>query len=419
MKKIKLFLTVFMILSFIITGCSNNGQQAGTQADGPKRDDVIIYVEGVWKTLNPHYSTAYTDLYLFNQIFEPLTTIDDNGNINPSLAKEWSISDNNLTYTFKLEEGVKFHNGEELKATDVVYSYKSALESPNMLVYVNNIDTVEAVDDYTVDIKLKNVYSSFLANTSEIMIMNEKFSNEKGELVREEACGTGPYKLVSYDMNIQTKMTRFDEYRLGPASIKDVTFKVITEPTTATTAFEAGELDFIMLMNPSSFTNIDSSGKFNTELRATLHTAYIALNNSKAPLDNKLVRQALNYAADKETMITVAYEGLAIPSNLQATENSFGVDFSDATIYTYDLEKAKQLLAEAGYPNGLDLGTMTIMAGYHEKIAQVFQQSLADIGVKLELQLSETAVSDVSSGNYTVANMGQGYTNDFAYCSKY
>lgn len=298
MRKLILFLIVIMILSSIITGCSGDGQQAASQTDGKKRDNVIIYVEGVWKTLNPHYSTSYTDMYLYNQLFEPLVTIDDNGNINPCLAREWSISGDNLTYTFKLEEGVKFHNGEELKSTDVVYSYNSALESPNMINYVGNIDTVKVVDDYTVDIKLKNAYSSFLSNTSEIMIINEKFSAEKGELIREEACGTGPYKLVSFDMNTETKMTRFDEYRLGPAAIRDAIFKVITEPTTASTAFEAGELDFFMCMNPSSFANLEASGKFNTELKPTLHTAYIAVNNSKAPFDNKVVRQALNYATD-------------------------------------------------------------------------------------------------------------------------
>jgi len=214
-------------------------------------------------------------------------------------------------------------------------------------------------------------------------------------------------------------MTRFDDYRLGPASIKDVTFKVITEATTAMVSFEAGELDFAMCYNPSSFAGLEASGKFNTKLCPTLHTAYILLNNTKAPFDSILVRQALNYAADKETMISVAYEGLAVPSKLLAAENSFGVDFSDAVDYTYDLEKAKELLAEAGYPNGLDLGIMTLLPGYHEKIAQIFQQSLADIGCKLELQKSETTVSDASAGNYTISSMGGGYTNDFAYNSRY
>ncbi|MGD9569129.1 MAG: ABC transporter substrate-binding protein [Sedimentibacter sp.] len=420
MKKFTLFLGIVMVLLLIVTGCTQ--QAADTSTDSlseGKRDDVIVYVEGVWKTLNPHESTTFVDMYLFNQLYEALTIIDDDGNINECLAKEWSVSDDNLTYTFKLEEGVKFHNGEELKANDVVFSYKNAIDSPSMLTYVSMIDTVEAVDDYTVNIKLKNVYSSFLANTAEIMIMNEKFSTEKGDLIREEACGTGPYKLVSFDMNTETNMTRFDEYRLGPASIKDVKFKVITEATTAMVSFESGELDFAMAMNPSSYANIEASGKFNTKLLPTLHTAYIVMNNTKAPFDNKLVRQALNYAADKETMIAIAYEGLAVPAKLLAAENSFGVDFSDAKEYNYDLEKAKALLAEAGYPNGLDLGTMTLIGGYHEKIAQVFQQSLAEIGCTLELQMSETTVSDVSAGNFTIANMGHGYTNDFAYDSRY
>lgn len=417
MKKSAVLLVILMIFAALVTGCqkdSNAGAQTKT-----KRTDVIVYVEGVWKTLDPHNTNAYVDQYLHNQLFEALVTIDDDGKIKPALAKSWSVSSDGLTYTFALEKGVKFHTGEELKASDVVFSYNRAMKNPFMATFTNMIDNIKVVDDYTAAIKLKTVYAAFLANTAEVMILNEKFVAEKGVRISEQASGTGPYKMVSFDMNTMAKMTRFDGYRLGAAPIKDVTFKVITEATTATVAFEAGEIDFLMCLNPSSFAPLEKSGKYNTKLSPTLHTAYILLNNAKAPFDNVLVRQALNYAADKKTMIAVAYEGLAVPADLLATKNSFGVDLSGATVYTYNLKKAKELLAQAGYPNGLDLGTMTLLGGYHEKIAQVFQQSLAQIGCKLELRKSETTVSDANTGNYTMASMGSSYTNDFSYDSRF
>lgn len=390
-------------------------------ADAASRDDVNIYCEGVWSTLDPFGTgcTAYVNMYLANQFYEALLYVTDTSDLEPRLAESWTLNDDATVYTFRLRKGVKFHNGEEMKAKDVVYSIKRAMSEASLQPYYAMIDKVEAgADDYTVVIALKYAFAPFLSYLGNFMIVNESYASQHSLLDTE--CGTGPYKLVDIEMNTECNMTRFDEYWRGPASIKNAKIKVITEGTTAVTSFEAGELDFMFCFNVSAFAPLEESGLYNTKLAPTYHTAYILLNNKVAPLDNKLVRQALSHATDRETMITIAYEGLASPTYLTANTSTFGVPKDKFyNHYEYNLEKAKELLAQAGYPNGLDLGVMTVISGsYHEKYAQVFQQSLAEIGVTLTLQGSESAVADAVAHNYVLCTMGGGFTTDFAYAAR-
>jgi len=145
------------------------------------------------------------------------------------------------------------------------------------------------------------------------------------------------------------------------------------------------------------------------------------MNTKVPPFDNKLVRQAFSCAADKQSIITIAYEGFGTEAKLQAYTNSFGVDLNGIPDFSYNPEKAKALLAEAGYPNGIDLGKefgikmLTIPGTFHEKVGQVYQKNLADIGVVVELQNTQTPDEDVESGNFAIMNQGATYRSDFSY----
>ncbi|WP_299298806.1 ABC transporter substrate-binding protein [uncultured Fretibacterium sp.] len=394
---------------------------ADVPAHAAVRDDVNIYCEGVWSSLDPFGTgcTTYVNMNLINQFYEALLYVSDSGELEPRLAESWSPNDDATVYTFRLRKGVKFHNGEEMKAKDVVYSFKRAMSEASLQPYYMMIDKVEAgADDYTVIITLKYAFAPFLSYMGNFMVVSEAYASQNSLLDTE--CGTGPYRLVDIEMNTECNMTRFDDYWRGPASIKNAKVKVITEGTTAVTAFEAGELDFMFCFNVSAFAPLKESGQYNTQLSPTYHTAFILMNNKVPPLDNKLVRQALSYATDRDTMITVAYEGLASPTYLMANTSTFGVPKDKFyNHYEYNLAKAKELLAQAGYPNGLDLGIMTVISGsYHEKYAQVFQQSLAEIGVTIALQGSESAVADADAHNYVLCTMGGGFTTDFAFAVK-
>lgn len=416
-KLVALALALILVLS-LFTAC---GQKAETDA-GSDRDDLIVRCEQVWYNLHPLEGiVGFPNLYILDQVYEALTRIDDSGVVQPRLATEWEISPDCMTFTFKIRDGVKFHNGEALTAQDVAFTYQVAMETAACDTYLSKVASVEATDDSTVVITLSSPSASFLNNTAEIYIMNEKYYNEVDGNMLEQGCGTGPYEIVDVDLSTEIKLKAFEEYWECDVPIKNVIVRAVTDSTTAAVSFEAGELDFMQVSNISAYAPLAENDKFNTELVTTLHTAYISLNNEVAPFDNKLVREALNYCVDRESMVAIAYEGLAVPAYLMADERSKGVDLTAAKEYTYDLEKAKALLAEAGYPNGInfteDFGiTFDIIAGgYFEKFAQVFQQSLADIGCTLELRASETYSSDAATGNYAIITQGMTFTYDFAY----
>ena len=418
MKKSALFLTLVMLVIGIIGGSTG---AEGAAAAKPARDDVVIHVEAPWNTIDPHGTGAYVDQYLINQLYELLVDVKDDGSVAPSLATSWTISPDGLTYVFALKKGVKFHNGEEMKASDVVFSFTRAKSIPQMYDYTSMIDSVTATGDYEVKIVLKAPFAPFLSYVSKVFILNEKFVTENKGEINKIACGTGPYMLDSIEMNTVATMKAFPGYHKGEAAIKKATFRIIIDTTTSIMAFKAGEIDFFY-PSAAQYLEMKKSGQFNTGAMATLHTALIHLNNKVAPFDNKLVRQALNYATDKETMILISFEGLAVPARLLASEVAFGVDYKYAKDYPYDLQKAKALLAEAGYPNGLSLGTMyAIAGGYHEKIAQIFHSSCAQIGVKFDIlpMESSTLIEMMSKGNFAFGNMGQSFGNDFAYNSRH
>lgn len=415
-------LLVCLLTASLFAGCSgDNAADDTSEGGGEARTDVNIYCEGVWTDLDPHGAgcTTYTNMYLLNQMYEPLAHVEDDGSITPALATDWVISDDGKTYTFTIREGVKFHNGDEMTAEDVAFSLNRAFEAAALQTYSSFADRAEVVDDTTVNVILKEPFAPFLSYLEWYPIVSESFANSND--LHSSVCGTGPYTLESIDFNLECKMTAFEDYWQGAASIKNVTFEAITEATTAAVAFESGDLDFFFCYNVSAYGPLQESGKYNTALVAQQHTAVILLNNSVAPLDNKLVRQALSYATDRDTMIAIAYEGLAEPTYLMANTSSFGVTEEQFyNHYEYDLEKAKEVLAEAGYPDGFDLGVMTVISGsYHEKYAQVWQQSLAQIGVTIELVGSESAVADTVDHNYVTATMGETFMSDFASTAPY
>jgi len=258
----------------------------------------------------------------------------------------------------------------------------------------------------------------FLSYTAEIPIINKRWAGEVGELIREQSCGTGPYKLVSFK-DSECKMTRFDDHWNGPASIMDVKFVVISDFSTAAIALETGEIDFVMFISPAPYLNIKDNENLNTHVLEAHHCATLNYNTSKPPYDDVRVRQAINYAIDKETVIQVAYEGLAVPSDFIAKAPFCSwIDFTGVDLYTYDPAKAKALFEEAGIT---DLGEFSVTSSYRVKVAQVFQQNLADIGINIDLREVEenTYYASIESGEYFIGNMGLPYESDIDYVLDY
>ncbi|BDF72787.1 diguanylate phosphodiesterase [Oscillospiraceae bacterium] len=421
-KHLSLILCAAMLVT-LFAGCSpaansGGGNNGGGAAGG--KDSVVAFVPDIFNTLDPRKTAANSDQYVFDQIYETLAVTQDDGSVKPCLAESWDVSDDGLVYTFHLVKDAKFQNGETFKASDVVFTYNQFLNAPTKANFVNMVEKVEAVDDNTVQITLDKVTPLFLVYTNEVPIMNEKFVTEQNDDISEVACGTGPYQLESIDFATAAKLTRFEDYRQAPAAIKNVELRYVGDTSTAVVQLETGEIDIMQVAPTQLGTLLDNSAYTNVRTHP-LKTAVFAINVNVPPLDNKLVRQALTYACDKQSIIAIAYEGYATPARLQANDiNCFGVDFSGAEDFTYNPEKAKELLAQAGFPDGLNLSdynvVLDVMGGtYLEKAAQVFQQNLADIGVKLELRNTSTPDEDAESGNFSLMTQTLSYRADFSY----
>jgi peptide/nickel transport system substrate-binding protein len=418
-KILSLFLFVVIIIS-MLTGCSGvtTGSNASSVIGSEKT--VVIYIPDIFNTLNRYDTVALSDACVFNQVYETLVTIDDSGNPLPCLAKSWEISSDGLEYTFHLVEDAKFHNGEMLKASDVVFTYKYAKDFAAQNAFYSMVESAEVKDDYTVIIKLDIPTPLFLSHTQQMPILNEKFVIENNNDISKVACGTGPYKVVNFDPAIHVILTRNDDYRLEPAKIKDVELRYVSDGSSAVVSLESGDIHFMSVPPVMAKTFMDND-KFTTLTTLPFYTSVIAMNINKEPFDNKIVRQAFSYACDKQSIIDIAYEGFGTVARIQAYTNSFGVDFTDAKDFSYNPEKAKNLLAEAGYPNGMNLTKefgvhfITIPGTFHEKVAQVYQKNLADIGVTVELQNTQTPDEDVVSGNFALMTQGATYRTDFSY----
>ena len=420
MKKL-LSVTLAIVLTLsLLTACSGGGGESGGGESGAAKDSVNISVESVIATLDPYDTLAYTSQYVFNQIYETLVRIDDDGNIQPCLATSWEPSEDGMTYTFKLVDDAKFHDGSDFKASDAAYSLQTAMEKPAMSSYTNMIESVEAPDDTTLVVHLNRLYASFVSMISEVPIVSEAFYSAQDNNF-DVGIGTGPYMLTDQvDLNREVVLTRFDDYRLGPAAIKEVHLKVVADASTSVVSFETGELDFLSIYELSSYAGLAENDAYDSTLCPTLHTAYIAMNEDVEPFDNKVLRQALSYAVDYDSVIQVAYEGLAKRAYALMGENCFGADFSDCVKYEYDPEKAKELLAEAGYPDGIDFSDYGVEfdyfpGTYHEKIAQSIQQTWAECGIKINLRANENLDSDAPVGNYQIGTEGGTYTADMAF----
>ena len=402
---------------------SSAGQEAAGSGSASGRTDLNLRISDAFSTVDPHNLSLNSDIMLSRQVYEPLYWINDEGEEIPMLATEYSISEDGLTWTFQLREGVTFQNGDPLTAQDVVYSYERCFDNAYMQEKVEAIDSVTAPDDSTVEMHLKYQFSPLMEKIAAIGIVSQSFAEANMDdqgLLGFNACGTGAYSVKEAIPDVSITLEAYSGYWGGEAPIKTLNFEQITDETTAVTAFEAGEID-VMSIPSANWAQISESGQYNTDSRPSNHVVYLIFNTEAAPFDNRELRQAIAYAINREDIIAVAADGLADPATSLATSYMLGYT-EDHMTYEYDPEKAKELLAEAGYPDGLDIGSMKTMSGsYFEKVMQVVQSQLAEIGITstIEGMDGNSLVEDCITGNFTLADMGQNLSLDYDFLKTY
>ena len=345
-KGIALFLVCVLAL-VSLTGCGGGGD------DTEGRTDLNWALSAEPNSLDPMAIAMMSTFTVTYAIYDNLVEANENGEYVESLAESYEISDDEKEYTFKLRQGVKFHNGTEMTADDVVYSINRTIEKGWAADMTAAIDKVEKVDDYTVKLILKKPFGAMIGSLASpyFSIMSKAYADENGEdAVERQPMGTGAYKFVEWVNGDHITVEANEEYFAGAPAIKKVTFKPITDKNTGLVALQAGETDAFLNVNNSDISVVkddENLAFYSTDLAAVLS---LNMNIEAKPLDDVKVRQAINYAIKRENIIKGALEGNGTVANSSISPTCDG--YSDKVAgYAYDLDKAKALLKEAGQEN--------------------------------------------------------------------
>ena len=399
----KLIMTKILLALMIVTvlaACADDN--AATEGASQVREDIIINVTADIVNLDPAQTVSSTDFVMFHQIFSRLVYDSADGFI-PGLAESWELAADGLSYTFNIRQDVLFHNGDSLTAHDVVFTLERAMVSPYTAAPLAPISGVTALDDYTVRFDLHHQFAPFLSALQMIWIVGENSLTEAGDAFGRNPIGTGPYRFVSHQPGQSVQLTRFDDYFGTTPQIRDITYMIILNPATVSIAVEAGDIDLAVSAPPGDIARLSGIEGLTTTSFETRHLNFIALNVNAYPLDNPLVRQAIAHAVDRESTIAMVADGFGTPASSFLNRMTFGYS-PDIEISSLDQNRARELLAEAGYPDGLEIPIRTIGGGTFDSFAQVLQGSLNQVGITSPIELMDQAafLNDLFIGQYDI-----------------
>lgn len=330
---------------------------------------------------------------VYHNVFEGLVRFDRDGAIVPALAESWEVSDDGLTWSFVIRDGVRFHDGTPLALSDVVAKFERARDPesghthPEYYAAIEEITADEATR--TVTFRLSEPSSSLLYNLARPDSV--LYPAAKADTQRSQPIGTGPFRFVSYLEGSEVRLERFEDYYLeGVPYLDAVTFRIIPDPNTRFAALQAGDIDMIgVALSPEQYLQVQSSPNLKgTEGTATTEIT-LAMNNRRGPLADPRVRQAITHAIDKEAIVEGAMFGLGtvIGTHMSPAEPYY-VDLTGT--YPYDPERARELLAEAGYPDGFSL-RFELPEPYNieRRSGQVIAEQLRQVGIDVELSVVE------------------------------
>ncbi len=357
--------------------------------------------------LDPHLVTAFSSFAVIGQIYDSLVETNAALEIEPGLATEWTVSDDGLTYVFQLRNDVRFHNGRTMTADDVVYSLERIADPETASPQASRFATVEsavATGEYEVTFTLTEPFAPFLSNLPNLSIVPQEVVAEHGNL-QQVAVGTGPFKLAEVVPDTYVLLeANPDYYREGQPGVAQVRYNIVPVASTRAAGIRTGTYHLIPDVDPATAQTL--SGVQGVELLEIQDLAYtlLGLNVAREPFDDPRVRQAINYAIDREELVEAVYFGNGVPGGpLSPGLQAWATDTSEFACYATDRDMARSLLAEAGYPDGFSAGILTF--GTIQTVvdsAQVLQAQLAEVGIDVEVNVAEfgTFVQDWTNSNF-------------------
>ncbi len=357
------------------------------------RTDITVGMQLEPPILDPTGGAAAAiDEVVYANVFEGLTRFGSDGSVNPALASEWSVSDDGKTYTFTLHQGVKFHDGADFTAEDVKFSLDRALAETSTNAQKQlfaNIDSVNVIDDHTVEIVLLARDGNLLFNLAwGDAIMLDEASVDDAAI---KPVGTGPFTFSNWVQGDKIELVKNPDYWGEPAKLDKVVFKFISDPTAAFAATMSGDVDtFTVFPAPENLAQFDADPRFNVLLGSTEGETILSMNNQLAPLDDVRVRKAIAHAIDRSAIIDGAMYGYGTPIGSHfAPHNPAYIDLTANS--QFDPALSKELLAEAGLADGFTTTLKLPPPSYARRGGEIIAAQLREVGINVEISNLEWA----------------------------
>lgn len=402
-----LFLTIILCFSIILFGCTEtkevdkSSESKDDSTISSKADDLKVVMSSQPSTLDTHVDTSEPAAVVAHHVFETLVSFDSNNEIKPMLADSWEFSDDNLQLVFKLREGIKFHNGNEMIADDIVASFNRWKELSNLGSAFEGT-TIESSDSYTVTLHFQSPMSTaldLLAHQKGEMfsIMPADIANNANSTGVEEFVGTGPFKFEEWVQDQHILLTKYADYQpraeepdgmagKREAMVGNLYFMFITDPQTQVAGLQTGEFDFVYRVPPDLVSQLEKNSDLEVQTFPS-GELNVYLNKRKGIFTDKRARQAIAMAMDYETILTGVYKDeYTLDHNLMGDNKRW---YSDAGKEKYNVtnqEKAKEMFSEAGY-EGEEL-TLLASSDFidHHNAAIIIHEQLRDFGLNLKLE---------------------------------
>lgn len=371
-----------------LSGCSA-GSSSKDSSDGSSPTTATIALTGTPTNLD--FTTtagAAIPQALMSNVYEGLVEVNQDGNVVPLLAKEWKLSDDRKTYTFTLQDGATFSNGDACTAKDVKFSFDRVKSdwASSVKAKMDVVDNVEVLSDTEVAVHLKQPSNAWLFNIA--TPVGAIFSPNGVADLASTPVGTGPYAVEKWTPNESLVLKTRDDYWGSKPGVEQVTLKYFADATATTNALQTGDVDAITnLQAPELLSSFESNDNFQVITGTSSGEVTLSLNNKVAPFDDIRVRQAVLYALDKKAILDTAWNGYgAITSTLVTPTDPYYEDLND--VYSHDPKKAKKLLKEAGQEN-LSITYTVPTRPYAQAVSEIVVSQLKDVGINATIKSSE------------------------------
>ena len=400
-KRIFALFTAMFLLCGMLAGCGPTGSSSTTTDDSESgtKDTLIVAIPESPSYMDPMVQASIGTYRVTTQMFDRLVMMDTEMNLVPALAESWEVVDDTTT-VFHLRQGVKFHNGEEMTSEDVKYSLERCIANPGVNYNYLIIDSITCDDDYTVTIKTSAPFNALLYRLSlDAASIICKSADTSPEEFNQNPVGAGPFKFVSWELGGDVVLEAFEDYWGGAPAVKRIIFRTIPEALNRTIGLETGEVDLAYDLGITDLESLEGNESITTLTSPSTTVWYVGMNVQKAPFDNEKVRQAIAYALDPQGYIDLVFGGEATLANYTMLPPSVDGYISDCSDYSYNVERAKELLAEAGYPDGFSTTLWCSDTQVMRDSAVVIQEQLRQVGITAEVKTLENGQYLSETGN--------------------